>query len=71
MVLMQDYSSEQDKQLIKYLCKEIMTEERVKEQSKYSEFVKRVIFDRTLQTTLLGLKVDSHLINDPEIDELA
>ena len=71
MVLTQDYSSEQDKQLIKYLCKEIMTEERVKEQSKYSEFVKRVIFDRTLQTTLLGLKVDSHLINDPEIDELA
>ena len=47
-----------------------MSEERVKEQSKYSKFVKEIIFDRTLYVTLLGLQTDSQKINDPELDEI-
>jgi hypothetical protein len=47
-----------------------MSEERVKEQSKYSKFVKEIIFDRTLYVTLLGLQTDSKKINDPELDEI-
>ena len=43
----------------------------MKEQNNYPAFVKREIFDRTLRTTLMGLHADSHLINDPEINQLA
>lgn len=68
---MQDYQDQQSKELIKWLCNTLQQDRFVKEQNNYPAFVKSEIFDRTLRTTLMGLQADSHLINDPEIDQLA
>ena len=68
---MQDYQDQKSKELIKWLCNTLQEERFVKEQNNYPQFVKREIFDRTFRTTLMGILADSHLINDPEIDQLA
>ena len=49
----QFYPSKKD--LIKNLLRQLMSENSIKEQKKYSKFVKEIIFERTLLTTLLGL----------------